>query len=261
MKKRVDRRSVARLMAASVVGLAGFGVSHSHAAVIVNGVVIDVRATQLNGAPVADPKYVIVGAGDVVTFNLFALVTGTNGLDDDGFQAINGAIRSSTGGLMGNLSAQLLAPFNGAGSQVGTTIDVDSDGDLDVSGANPALSGGYFNPRNGAGFSTDGTRISSDTEEFVIGGATFSISASANADSHTIVNYFQHRTSNGANNLPWGTFLIDSNNGGTSPRNPNNTVIGSADGVTVEVLPEPTALAFPALAAVGLLPRRKKNHA
>jgi hypothetical protein len=258
MKKRVDRRSVPRLMAASAVGLAGFSVSQSNAAVIVNGVLIDVRATQLNGAPVADPTHVIVAAGDVVTFNLFAQITGTNGLDDDGLQAIDGAIRSSTGGLLGNLSAQLFAPFNGSGSSPGTPIDVDSDGDLDVSGPQWQVSTGYFHPRSVV-MTTNGTRIGNDTEQFLISAATFTVGASATEGQQTVVDYLQHRTSFGGNNFPWGTFLIDGNNGGIVPRNADNTLIGTSGGVLIEVVPEPAGVALAALSSLGLLARRKKN--
>jgi hypothetical protein len=84
MEKRHHDRSAGKLAAAAaaasaMAGLAGLGVSDTNAAVV-NRVLVDVRATQLNGASVADAKHVAVVAGDVISLNLFATVTGTNGL-------------------------------------------------------------------------------------------------------------------------------------------------------------------------------------
>lgn len=240
-----------KLMAAAAVGLAGFATQQANASVV-----IDVRATQLNGAAAPDPKTVAVVPGDVVTLGLFVNVSGTNGLDDEGLQAINGAIRSSTGGLLGNLAGQLVAPFNGSGSQVGTPIDIDSDGDLDVTGSNPNLSTGFFIGRNAAGFSTDGQRLG-EGETFLACNATFTVGAGA--DGSTVVDWLQHRTATGGNNLAWGTFLVDGNNGGTTPSNPTNTPISTTGGVTLQVVPEPSGLALAGLGVLGLLARRKKN--
>jgi hypothetical protein len=254
MEKRIGYRSMGKLAAAAAVGLAGFSVSQADASVI-----IDVRATQVNGVAAADPRAVTVAQGDVVSYDIFATVTGTNGVDDEGFQAINGAIRSSTGGLLGNLSNSLVAPFNGNGSSAGAAIDVDSDGDLDISGPNQALAGSYFNPRNSAGFSTDGVRVG-EGETFKIATGTFTVTGN---DGTTVVDYLQHKTSTGANNLAWGTFLIDGNNGGTSPRNPVNTPISTAGGITVtaSAIPEPTGLALAGLGTLGLLARRRNKKA
>jgi hypothetical protein len=228
-------------------------------------VIIDVRAVSKTAAgggpfPVANPKFVTdVLPGDVVTFEIFATVTGTNGVDDEGLQGINGAIRSSTGGYRGHLQGQLVAPFNGLSSSVGTTIDVDSDGDLDVSGPNPELAGGYWNPRNVTGYSTDGTRVG-EGETFLIGRATFTPDPAAFQWGETTeINFFQHRTSTGGNSIAFGTFLIDNNAGG--PRNPTNTPISSAGGVIIDTgaLPEPGGVALATIGALGLLARRKKN--
>jgi hypothetical protein len=255
MEKRIGYRSMGKLAAAAAVGLAGFTVSQKADA----SVIIDVRATTVNGVPVADAKSVTAGPGDVVAFNIFANVSGSNGVDDEGFQAINGAVKSGAGGLLGDITVGLVSPFNGTGSSAGTRIDIDSDGDLDVSGPNPNLAGGYFNPRDAAGFATDGTRVG-EGEAFLIGTASFLVAPGGTGS--TVVDYLQHRTATGANNLAWGTFLIDGNNGGTTPSNATNTPITTTGGVTVSsVVPEPASMAGLGLVSLGLLARRrnKKN--
>jgi hypothetical protein len=253
MEKRIGYRSMGKLAAAAAVALAGFSVSQADASVI-----IDVRATAVNGVPTVDQKAVTAAPGDVVTFQLFATVTGTNGVDDEGIQAINGSIRSSTGGLLGNTSSTLIAPFNQSGSSAGATIDVDSDGDLDVSGPNQALAGSFYNPRSAA-MTTDGTR-SGESETFLLSGGTFTVTGS---EGTTVLDYLQHRTSTGANNFAWGTFLVDGNGGGTSPRNAANTPITTSGGVTItaSAVPEPTGLALAGLGSLGLLARRRNKNA
>jgi hypothetical protein len=87
------------------------------------------------------------------------------------------------------------------------------------------MSAGFFNPRNAAGFSTDGTHVG-EGETFLIGRATFTANPLTwEWNQQTVVDFFQHRTSTGGNSLAWGTFLIDGNNGGGSLRNPTNTPI------------------------------------
>ena len=111
-------------------------------------------------------------------------------------------------------------------------------------------------PRSAA-FTTDGVRSGTNSEEFLIGGATFSVAAGATGQ--TIVNYFQHRTSSGGNNLAWGDFLIDGNQGNTSARNPTNTWIEGSGVELNQVIPEPGALALVGIGVLGLLVRRERS--
>jgi len=64
---------------------------------------VDVRAFTRNGAPVSDPKNVVVAIGDTVVFRVFADVTGLNDSKPDCFQALSGSFLS-TGGIKGNLA-------------------------------------------------------------------------------------------------------------------------------------------------------------
>jgi hypothetical protein len=85
----------------------------------------------------------------MVTLDLFAIVSGTNGVNDEGFQLAQGAIISS-GGLLGNLSGGPVSPFNSSGFQNGSQQDLDADGDLDIgvapNGGTPTT--GYFVARS-----------------------------------------------------------------------------------------------------------------
>src|SRR5687767_6639331 len=74
---------------------------------------IDLRATGLNGGALpagSNSKNVIVaGVGDVVSFDILAVITGTNAsITDDKFISAAGSFRSSNGGLEGNLIADVL---------------------------------------------------------------------------------------------------------------------------------------------------------
>jgi hypothetical protein len=127
-----------------------------------------------------------------------------------------------------------------------------------VTGPNPNFSTGYFISRNAAGFSTDGVR-SGEGETFLNSSATFTVGGGAQPGQSTLVDFFQHRTSSGGNNLAWGTFLIDGNDNGTMPRNATNTVVGTIGPVMLTAVPEPAGLALAGIGALGLLARRRKN--
>jgi plastocyanin len=153
MEKRFSQRTSGKLIAAAVasVGLAGLATSQSDASLLV-----DIRATSLNGGSVADPKNVNVNAGDTVTFNVVVRISGTNATqltgnfdganpatdtrNDDSFQSLVGAF-NSVGGVKANFqggansdqgNGNAAGVFNGSGFQNGNAIDFDSDGDLDL---------------------------------------------------------------------------------------------------------------------------------
>jgi hypothetical protein len=79
---------------------------------------------------------VVVPLGPVV-MNIFALFQGSSGVDTDyGIQKGSAWIRSSNGGLLGDLSGTPGGNFAMTGSQSGSQIDVDGDGDLDIGTTN-----------------------------------------------------------------------------------------------------------------------------
>src|SRR6187431_1085467 len=99
------------------------------------GLMMDLRAVAINGQPLPpgfDAKHVDVPApGDTITLDLFAVVTGTNGINDERITSAHGSVRS-TGAVLGNFFGGTVAPFSDAGSQNGSVQDIDGDTDLDV---------------------------------------------------------------------------------------------------------------------------------
>ncbi len=135
----------------------------------------DLRVT--NGLD-SKTKYVTAN-GQVVTMELWAMVTGS-GPGLEGFDYGFGSVLSSSGGnIKGNLSATLVAPFNQGGSQNGTPTDLDGDGDLDL-GSNGSLSTdpGFMDARS-AGMQTNGTTITNG-QEFKLATLTFTVTNIAN---------------------------------------------------------------------------------
>lgn len=248
-----------KLAAAVAVGLAGFGAAQQADA----SLIVDVRATAVNGQPLtagSTAKDVSVAPGDVVTLQLFAQITGTNGLNDETVQAAHGQIVSGAGAglrLLGNLSGGVVSPFNGSGYQNGSNVDLDADTDLDIGaplGSAAATALGYFLAR--ANTPTLGTTdLSPQSEEIQIGQVSFTVGSAADP-AETLVNFIKRSTATGGNQTTAATWAEDgvTKNGGTG-------VFGSGTPVriAVAVIPEPTGLALAGLATLGLLGRRRKN--
>ena len=214
--------------------------------------VIDLRATELNGAPLSgpnSPKVVsAVSVGDVVTFKLFAVMSGTNGVNDEQVQGVYGSILSA-GPLLGPLSAQLTPPFNGLNSQNGLVQDLDGDTDLDVgSGPNGGVATHFFFAR--ANVAQGGTAVDANSEEIEIGTATFTVTGTTG---HTFVNFARRANASGGNITTAATWFEDG-----VPTSPIASTFGSGAPVLIGV-PEPTGLATTALAALGLMARRRQQ--
>src|SRR6185369_15505742 len=84
--------------------------------------VIDVRMTGGGQSIVVDH------VGQVISFDVFETVTGTNGTgSDDGLQTLTGSLLSSniTGGAAaGTIAVQPIFPFDASGSSSGTQADL-----------------------------------------------------------------------------------------------------------------------------------------
>src|SRR5688572_8241221 len=250
MEKRIGNRSMGKLAAAAAVGLAGFGAAqHVDASLI-----IDVRATGVNGAPLgagSTAKDVTAGRGDTVTFAIFAVLTGTNGANDETVASAHGALISTPGNLLGNLSANVVAPFNGNGSQNGLVQDLDSDTDLDVgSGPNGGVNTHFFLARSNT--QENGTITSAQSEEIQIGTANFVVGEQG---LETFVNFFRRASASGGNINTAATWFEDG-----AIRAPSNGVYGTGAPVRV-IVPEPTGLALAGLTGLGLLARRRNKNA
>ena len=194
-------------------------------------------------------------------FEIVARVSGTNGLDDEGFSGICGVFRSSTGGLLGDLTTQRAAPFTGLNSQNGSQVDIDNDGDFDIGYApnsnatatNPAFFWGRSNV-----LETGGVRVGANTEEFVIGTGTWT-SKGGSTGSETFLDFIRRRNPGnpGTNTSAYAGWQEDGS-GTSSVR--NGTSPYTVDGLHIIEVPEPGSAALTTLAALGLLARRRGNR-
>jgi uncharacterized protein (TIGR03382 family) len=221
------------------------------------GMNLDVRATGVSGGGILVNNKTVtqVIPGSVVSFDVFAVVTGTDAsTNNDKFISVAGSFRSTGGGTTGNLlmdlvrstfdtEGEITSPgFDGLGSSVGLQQDLDGDGDLDVgsntdSDANnfwaarfalapTAIGAGSFSPTSG------GRRI---------GFGTFTVGA---AGSPTLINFDGRGASTAANYVQDGQTVQEPSVDGLVP-------------ISVSGIPEPTTLSLAALAGLGLVRRRR----
>jgi hypothetical protein len=261
VQKQAGHRSIGKLAAAAAAAAGAIGLVGAAAAPVQAGLLLDFRATAVNGVPVSSGHgYIVPQDGDVVYISLYARVQGANAANDEAFQSITGSIFSS-GPTRGNLGqVTLVAPFNGLGSQNGSQQDFDSDGDLDIgsipTGSRPMTNSLYLlarssAPQDGAGGTVDGVPIAGAdpaAEEWLIAKMFFTVTST---QGYAFIDFVRRQLPNGQNDVAtavWreeGTFQ-----NGTSPYSTNPLVIG---------IPEPSVAALAGLASLGLLARRKRS--
>ncbi|MEA2711321.1 MAG: hypothetical protein QOF78_3922 [Phycisphaerales bacterium] len=252
MNKPHALRRQSKLCSAVVatLGIAGFASPSAEA-----GLIMDLRAVAVNGVPL--PSYQSKGpmypeSGDVISLELFAVVSGTNGLNDDTVTSMQGSILS-TGSQHGNLSGGVVAPFNGAVFQNGSNVDLDSDGDLDIGaplGSTGTAATGYFLARSNTptGGTTD---VNANTEEVKVGSFTFTVTVS-DVGFGTYINFVRRSTAAGGNQSTAAIWFEDG-----AAKNPDISTYGA--GAPVTFVPEPSAAAVAGLASLGLLARRRQK--
>jgi hypothetical protein len=240
----------------AVAVAAAVGVGGAAAAQRANaGLTIDLRATTLNGQPLpagsTENTVFVAAAGDQVGISIFAVISGTNALNDEGFMAAHGSFHSTTGGLLGDLTdSTIVAPFDATGTQSGSSIDFDSDGDLDLGGAVAAgqIVSTFWIVRAGTGMQLNGVPLAGAdpaAEEFLLGTVTFT-ALDAVAETETFINYVRRQNPTGSNGLTHGIWQED------AELQHSGWSWYASDGVRIVGVPEPGGVAASAAALAGL---------
>ena len=151
----------------------------------------DLRVLQVSGGggSLQNSKTVSVGPGSVVTFGLYANVTGLNATIDETFQSALATVATFSGqptkNIRGNLSSVSIDPnFQTGAFFSGAVVDLNGDGDLDVGGpptGATSVTGNFINARAASqigalpGVSTDILSPTAVGRSFLFGTVTFTV--------------------------------------------------------------------------------------
>ena len=239
----------------TVVGVAvvalGLAVNQVSAAVVMVGLEIAPgQKAEVNGVGGSEPN---------VAMNLYAYMAGndTNKLND-GIQILFGALKSSNGGLQGNLSFVGAATMQASGYNAGTQQALDGDADLDVGGTNTQTQTvGWICLSAGSGSTFAPT--SDDPNKVFLGTAIFTLTdaAAVNGDTTSISWYFDNKTGVTATKID--AYFMD---GGTIQAvvgNVANGILSVGGSPTITFVPEPVTMAVLAIGGMGLLLRRRRK--
>jgi len=289
MEKRNVKRQAGKILAAAAAtaGLAAFGASKADASLIV-----DVRATAVTGGTVVNTKTITAGVGSTVTMDVIARLQGQNSTqitnadynsddvndrsNDDTLQILVGSLKSSAGGLLGNIGLPTTqSPWKAAGSLGGVLVDSDSDTDTDVGQFNSTDPASMWNIHSaiptgaatyldadgnptGTGFTNGVTQaknklIDASTSEMLLGTFKFVVTGSGGTSA---VNFII-RPGGDAGSALWFE------DGAPTSLNPTtgSFSVGTPVNVTVAAVPEPASIGLLGLASVGLLARRRDKKA
>jgi hypothetical protein len=272
------RLSTMLLSGAAVAGLS---------AVANAGLLIDVRAFAINGAPLSGPNtpksITQIAVGQTVGLRVYAQVTGSNANLFQCLQSLSGSFLSGGGAshLLGNMAlaaAGQTAPFNSNGQSVGQATDLDGDGDLDIGSNTASDPAGFWAVRAASltgPHSTDAggtsvfptafqpTAIPGGTEYTLINNLRFVVTSLGS--SATQVN-FRNRSSNTGGLWAENATEVPTDNGdGTTAFSytggmtfTDTSAVPSGLPVNIGVIPEPATFGLAALAGLGMLARRRK---
>jgi len=196
-----------------------------------------------------------VNAGDTLTLNVVATVTGSDGTSNEWLQSVFGSIMSTPGanGPVGDFSTfTAAAPFNGT-VQIGTVQDLNGLPGLDVGSIDKASSSAYIQAR--ASSMTQGAAASGDVQTFTVGSVTFHVNSAGSGGSTSLVWVPRTGTNDVASNVAalWREDGVDN----TANKNPTNSSYSGVP-LTITSTPEPGSLALLGLGGLGLLLRRRR---
>jgi hypothetical protein len=218
---------------------------------------IDVRATRVNGAPLGagqtNKMIPVVNVGDVISFDIFAVISGTNtnNLDDKIVSAAGSFL--STGLLKGNLIADIVPTvsdtegnvtngYDASGASVGLQQDLDGDGDLDVGSNNDSSAENFWAVRYQ---STSGQTAGTNINGRKVGFGTFTVTA-VPAGSGALINFDGRNAATAANYFQDNAFVSEPTQNGLVPLQ-----IGGG------TVPEPATLSLAGLAGLAMVRRRR----
>jgi hypothetical protein len=275
------KRSTLWISRFAAVTVAIVGLSLSSSAFAAGQFMLDLEANGVTVPGGAGGKVVAADLlGTPVTMNIFALFQGSSGVDTDyGIQKGSAWLRSSNGGLLGNLTGTPGGNFAMTGSQGGTQLDVDGDGDLDIGSTNANMFEGA-NVTANTGLGSGNGSISGlitaavahalsptapatgDGWSYALLGTITFIPISPSAGQTTTVSTFDVFASLTGGNAT-GADQGQDTAVGTGPQvtagrfafngsGGNNSQVQNGVGVVITVVPEPATLVLAGLGAMGL---------
>jgi hypothetical protein len=235
-------------MKARLVGVVCAGLAVALLASVSNAALMTI-AVEINPSTpgYVDSTHAVVAPGATVTLDVYAVFGGTNGnnADDGIFGTVYGALKSSAGGLLGNLAFTPASVVSASGFAAGTVKDLDADTDLDVGGTNGQAATDWIILMSGAN-----TLAPAGAEDRLrVGTATFTLT---NTDAAGTDVGWVYRNKTGLGNLI-NAIKVDGQ---------AYTLAGSDSRLAVATanikVPEPATMAILALGGLGVLLRRKK---
>ena len=203
---------------------------------------------------VINPGGSSLGDDGNVWYRVYAYFAGMNGsYADDGIATFQGSIRSSNGGLQGDLSFALREPnfTQGTGTQQGTVQNLDGDTDLDIGSNTATAQAGYIY----GGTGSVAMHTESDSNHILVGSGYFHTPTTWTMEANTMIAWSFRPKSNAPGVQQ---YKLDGNNKfwrGTE------TMLGADPGVNIIFIPEPMTLALLAAGGTALLAFRRRRKA